>query len=162
MPFQDLPRWREESVPILDLSDPRKIWRYFDDLEFLFLKHHISDAQEKKCTAVNYPSVAVERLWKTARAFSNPAHSYEDFKAEVIALYPEATVAQEHTLADFDRLVTDRTHTPIRSEIELGSYYCDFLIVSRFLIAKGHISMQMQACQFLASFELRLATSVHS
>jgi len=60
MPFQDLLRWREESAPILDLSDPCEIWRYFDDLDFLFTKHHVSDPQEKERTAVNYLSVAVE------------------------------------------------------------------------------------------------------
>ncbi len=89
-------------------------------------------------------------------------HSHEDFKVEVIALYPEATVAQEHTLADFNMLVADRMHTPIRSKIEFGEYYCDFLIISRFLIAKGHISVQMQACHFLASFEPCLATAIRS
>ncbi len=104
----------------------------------------------------------MERLWKTARAFGDPVRSYKDFKAEVIALYPEATVAQEYSLADFDRLVTDRTHTPIHSEIELGAYYRDFLIISRFLIVKGRISVQMQARTFLASFEPHLATAIHS
>ncbi len=162
MPFQDLPCRREESAPILDLSDPREIWRYFDDLDFLFAKHRVSDPQEKKRAAVNYPSVAVERLWKTVRALGDPTRSYEDFKAEIIALYPEAIAAQEHTLADFDRLVTDRTRTPIGSEIELGAYYRDFLIISRFLIAKGRISVQMQARALLASFEPCLATAVHS
>jgi len=140
MPFQDLPCQREESAPILNLSDPHEIWCYFDDLDFLFAKHHVSDPQEKKCAAVNYLSIAVERLWKTARAFSNPVHSYKDFKVEVIALYPEATVAQEHTLADFNTLVADCARTPIHSEIELGEYYRNFLVVSRFLITKGHIS----------------------
>ncbi len=106
--------------------------------------------------------MAVEWLWKTAHAFSNPACSYKDFKAEVIALYPEATAAQEHTLADFDTLVVDHACTPIHPEIELGEYYCNFLVMSCFLIVKGRISVQMQACQFLASFEPCLATSIRS
>ncbi|KAH9019426.1 hypothetical protein EDB85DRAFT_2153746 [Lactarius pseudohatsudake] len=108
MPFQDLPPRHEESAPILDLSDPCELWRYFDDIEFLFLKHRVSDPQEKKRTAVNYPSIAVEWLWRTARTFSDPAHSYKDFKAEVVALYPEAIAAQEHTLAKLDELVAHR------------------------------------------------------
>jgi len=60
MPFQDLPHQHEESTPILDLSDPCEIWCYFDDLDFLFAKHHVSDPQEKKHTVVNYLSIAVE------------------------------------------------------------------------------------------------------
>ncbi|KAH9179479.1 hypothetical protein EDB89DRAFT_2144291 [Lactarius sanguifluus] len=162
MPFQDLPHRREDSAPILDLTDPCEIWRYFDDLEFLFLKHRVSDDQEKKRAAVRYPSVAVERLWKTAHAFSNPACSYEDFKTEVITLYPEAIAAQEPSLADLDRLVAHQARTPIRSEAELGAYYCEFLVVSRFLIAKGCISAQEQACHLLASFEPRLATAIRA
>ncbi|KAH9041042.1 hypothetical protein EDB85DRAFT_2140216 [Lactarius pseudohatsudake] len=162
MPFQDLPHRREDSAPVLNLADPCEIWRYFDDLEFLFLKHRVSDNQEKKRAAVHYPSVAVERLWKTARAFGDPACSYEDFKAEVIALYPEAIAAQEHTLADLDMLVAHCARTAIRSEIELGAYYCEFLIISRFLIAKSRISAPTQACYLLASFEPRLATAIHA
>ncbi|KAH9019177.1 hypothetical protein EDB85DRAFT_2153994 [Lactarius pseudohatsudake] len=162
MPFQDLPHRREDSAPVLDLSDPCEILRYFDDIEFLFLKHRVSDDQEKKRAAVRYPSVAVEQLWKTARAFSDTARSYEDFKVEVIALYPEAIAAQEHTLADLDELVAHRARTPIRSEIELGAYYREFLLVSRFLVAKDRISVQTQAHHLLASFEPRLATAVRA
>ncbi|SRR6266702_729979 len=162
MPFQDLPCWCEESAPVLNLSDPREIWCYFDDLDFLFAKHHVSDPQEKKLAAVNYPSVAVERLWKTVHAFSHHMCSYKDFKVEIIVLYPEVIVAQEHSLADFDRLVADCAHTLIRSEMELGEYYHDFLVVSHFLIVKGHISMQMQVHTFLVSFEPHLATTVRS
>ncbi|KAH9162106.1 hypothetical protein EDB89DRAFT_666994 [Lactarius sanguifluus] len=162
MPFQDLPHRRKDSAPVLDLSDPCEIWRYFDDLEFLFLKHRVSDDQEKKRAAVNYPSIAVERLWKTACAFSDPVRSYEDFKAEVIALYPEAIVAQEHTLADLDKLIAHRARTPICSETELGAYYREFLIISHFLIAKGRISAQEQARHLLVSFEPRLATAIRA
>ena len=46
--------------------------------------------------------------------------------------------------------------------MELRAYYRDFLVVSHLLIAKGCISMQMQAHTFLVSFELHLATTVHS
>jgi len=121
-------------MPVLDLTDPCEIPCYFDDLEFLFLKHHISDAQEKKRAAVNYLSMAVEQLWKTAHTFGDPTRSYEDFKVEVIMLYPEVIAAQEYSLTDFDRLVANHARTPIHSEIELGAYYRDFLIISHFLI----------------------------
>ncbi len=69
--------------------------------------------------AIDYPSVAVQLLWKTACAFGGPARSYEDFKAEVIALYPEATAAQGYTLANLDRLVSDPVRMPIRTEMGL-------------------------------------------
>src|ERR1700761_8610523 len=107
MPFQDLPYRREDSAPQFNPSDPSAIERYFDDLEFLFIRHSVSDHQEKKHAAVNYPCVVTEWLWKTAHAFSDPARSCEDFKAEIITLYLEATAAHEYTHRQFDQLISD-------------------------------------------------------
>jgi hypothetical protein len=162
MPFQDLPSRREESAPIFDGSDPCEIERYFDDLEFLFLKHRISDDSEKKHAAVRYPGLALEQLWKTAPAFSDPTCTYEEFKAEVIALYPEATAEHEYTRARFEQLVSDRARTEIRSETELGEFYRAFLLTSRILISKGRLGVPEQAHGFLGSFEPRLGTAIRS
>jgi hypothetical protein len=162
MPFQDLPSWRKESAPIFDGSDPCEIECYFDDLEFLFLKHHISDDLEKKCTAVRYPGLAPEQLWKTMPAFSDHTHAYEDFKAEVIVLYPEATTEHEYTCAWFEQLVSDCACTPICSETELGEFYCAFLLTLCILISKGQLGVPEQARGFLASFEPHLGTAVQS
>ena len=162
MPFQDLPYRREDSAPQFDPSDPSVIERYFDDLEFLFIRHSVSDHQEKKRAAVNYPCVVTERLWKTAHAFSDPARSYEDFKAEIIVLYPEATAAHEYTRRQFDQLISDRARSPIRSEAELGQYFRKFLLVSRFLISKGRLGTPEQSRALMASFGPSLSIAVHS
>jgi hypothetical protein len=162
MPFQDLPSRREESTPIFDGSDPCEIERYFDDLEFLFLKHRISDDSEKKHAAVRYPGLAPEQLWKTAPAFSDPTCTYEEFKAEVIVLYPEATAEHEYTRARFEQLVSDRARTEIHSETELGEFYRAFLLTSRILISKGRLGVPEQAHGFLGSFEPRLGTAIQS
>ena len=69
MPYEDLPCRCERSVPTFNSSDPCEIERYFDDLEFLFLKHRISADQDKKLAAVQYLSIAAEQLWRTAHAF---------------------------------------------------------------------------------------------
>jgi hypothetical protein len=162
MPIQDLPYRREDSAPRFDPADPSAIERYFDDLEFLFLKHSVSDNQEKKRAAVNYPCVVTERLWKSARAFSNPACPYEDFKAEIITLYPEAKAAHEYTRAQFDQLVSDRARTPIRSETELGEYFRKFLLISRFLISKGRLGAPEQSYALMASLGPSLSVAVRT
>src|ERR1700761_9686294 len=95
MPYEDLPCRRERSAPTFDASDPCEIERYFDDLEFLFLKH-------------------------------------------------------------------DCVHSLICSESELGGFYREFLLVSRFLIAKGRISTPEQSRAFSASLGPRLAIAVHN
>ena len=162
MPFQDLPYRREDSAPRFDPSDPSAIERYFDDLEFLFIRHSVSDHQEKKRAAVNYPCVVTERLWKTARAFSDPARSYEDFKAEIITLYPEATAAHQYTRRQFDQLISDRARAPIRSEAELGQYFRKFLLVSRFLISKCRLGTPEQSRALMASLGPSLSIAVRS
>jgi len=49
-------------MPVFDASDPCEIECYFNDLEFLFLKHCILTDQDKKLAAVQYPSIAAKRL----------------------------------------------------------------------------------------------------
>ncbi len=149
----------ERSAPT-NLTDPHKIFHYFEDLEILFAKHNILNPWEKKQAAVYYPSVKVEALWKTTPMFSDPTYSYKDFKAKIIALYPEAK--PQHTLEELEKLVADCACTPIRSREEIGEYNCNFLLVSHFLISKNHISWIDQSCYFLASFEPILAMAIHS
>ena len=162
MPYQDLPFWHEQSALAFDLAHPCEIERYFEDLEFLFLKHQVSDDQEKQHMAVNYPSVAVEQLWKIACAFCDPTQSYKDFKVEIITLYPEATTAQEYTIKDLRRLVDNCAHAPICSHREFVEFYCEFLLVSQSLITKGRLSMLEQARQFLAGFGPHFSPAIHS
>ena len=160
MPFEDLPYRRERSAPIFDASELAQIKHYFGDLEFLFLNYRISDDEEKKRAGVRYTSVAVERLWRTARAFRDTMCSYEDFKAEIIVLYLEAIAVHSYTRAEFDRLISDRAHTPVRSKTELGEFYQEFLLTSCLLISKGHLGMPEQLHAFLDSLGPRLAIAV--
>src|SRR6267154_2551199 len=120
MPYSDLPFRCERSAPILDAADPCTIWRYFEDLEALFVRHQVLDDAEKKRAAVNYPPIEVERLWKYVHAFSNPARTYEDFKEEVIQLYPEIARDRMHTLAEFEEAIRQAVRKDIRSEEDLG------------------------------------------
>jgi len=154
MPFR-----HKRSAPT-DLTDPCLIFRYFEDLEILFAKHNISNPQEKKQAAVYYLSVKVEALWKTTLMFSDPAYSYKDFKAKIIALYLEAK--PQHMLEELEKLVADCAHTLICSREELGEYNHNFLLVSHFLISKNRISWIDQSRYFLASFEPILAMAICS
>ena len=157
MPFR-----RESAAPVLSFANPLDLLRYFDDLEFLFLKHNISDDQEKKQAAVYYPSVEVERDWRYEDAFEDPAASYAQFKARIIALYPETAAALNPSFTDLERLVMDRAWKPILSTAELGKYYREFRKISQSLIGRHQISSGYQARQLFASFEPCLASSVHT
>ncbi|KAF8262994.1 hypothetical protein EI94DRAFT_1704339 [Lactarius quietus] len=62
-PPGSMPFWHEGTAPTLDLIDPLGVWRYFNDLEFLFEVHHISNEQDKKNAAIYYLSIKLERYW---------------------------------------------------------------------------------------------------
>ena len=140
MPFWNLPAQDEKST--LVLLKPRKIWCYFNDLKILFLKHSISDSEEEKQAAVYYLSIQKEALWRAAKTFSDLTCFHEDFKVEILMLYPKAC---DHSLADLSRLISRHTKTLISSEMELEDYYCKFLVVSHSLITKGQFFTLEQA-----------------
>jgi hypothetical protein len=160
MPYSDLPSRRERSAPVLDAADPSTIWQYFEDLEVLFARHRVSDDAEKKRAATRYPSLEVERLWQSARAFSDPARTYADFKEEVIHMYPEIARDRMHMLADLEEAIRQAARKDIRSEAELGVYYRRFLLVSRYLIERGRFSLQEQSRAFLRGFRPSLEAQV--
>src|SRR6201996_9692778 len=80
----------------------------------------------------------------------------------VAGVSPEAITAYSYTLAEFNKLISDCTRSPIRSESELRGFYREFLLVSRFLIAKGRIGTPEQLRAFSASLGPRLAIAVHN
>ena len=162
MPYCDLPFRREGSAPIFDPADPCSIWRYFEDLDILFIRHHVSDDSEKKKAAVKYPATKVERLWNSTHSFRNPACSYGDFKAEVIQLYPEVSEVRQYTNYDLERFVSNCARTQIYSVQEFGTYYRGFLLISRYLVNMGRIGVQEEARYFLAGFERSLASDILS
>ena len=155
-----MPTRRERTAPALDLSDPLGILQYFEDLEYLFEKHHISDGQDKKHAAVHYPSIQVARAWRCDDTFEDPAASFISFKVAIIALYPETAAALNPSFADLARLVAKRSHQSFRSQAELGEYYRDFRVISQSLIERGHISKGRQARLLFESFEPSLASTI--
>jgi len=98
MPLSDMPYWREQAAPKFNAANPCSIQSYFEDLDVLFIRHQVSDSSEKKRTAVRYTNIETECLWKSALSFSDPACSYEDFTAEIIGMYPEASAEHQYTI----------------------------------------------------------------
>src|SRR6266404_2510533 len=92
--------------------------------------------------------------------FGNATHFYEDFKEEIVKMYPEAIAARQPSFVDLEQLISHRIHTPISSVLELGKFYREFLGTLLDLMVKHRLDKHEQARHFLASFEPRLATPV--
>ncbi|PIL33781.1 hypothetical protein GSI_04406 [Ganoderma sinense ZZ0214-1] len=93
---QTMPVRGEKTCPKFDEADPTSLHRYFDDLEALFVRHSMPDADQddwkvRKELAVRYPPAAVEYGWKSLPEFTEVTKNYTDFQDAVYALYPGVT-----------------------------------------------------------------------
>jgi hypothetical protein len=160
MPLADLPAHREESAPSFTSDQPDELVRYFNDLHFLFLCHSVADEQERKQAACKYTTIRTEQLWKTTEAWSDQAQTFEDFKAEVLKLYPGTLGDRTHTLQELEWTVERYARIGIQSVAELGEYYRQYLLITRYLIAKDSISTLEQSRGFFRGLQPTLEARV--
>ena len=148
MPLADLPARGEESAPSFLDDQPEELVRYFSDLHLLLVRYNVANQQDRKQAACKYTSIRTEQLWKTTNAWLDQAQTFEDFKAEVLKLYPGALGDRTHTLQELEWTVERYARIGIQSVKELGEYYRHFLLITRYLIAKGSLSTQEQSRGF--------------
>ena len=160
MPLADLPTRREESAPSFLNDQPEELVRYFDDLNILFIRHNVTDQQDCKQAACMYTSIRTEQLWKTTAAWLDQAQTYEDFKTEVLKLYPGALGDRTHTLQELEWTVERYVRIGIQSAAELGEYYRQYLLITRYLIAKNSMSTLEQSRGFFRSLQPTLKVRV--
>ncbi|EED83114.1 predicted protein [Postia placenta Mad-698-R] len=135
-----MPPRGHSTAPSFDPSEVRSLRRYFQDLEALFTRCQITDEAAKKQWAVQYPSIDVADLWETIESFIDVAKSYNDWKADVRALYPGADDTRKWSLADMDQLIGERARIGIHNAADLGCYYRDFMAITKHLIAQHRLS----------------------
>ncbi|OSX55852.1 hypothetical protein POSPLADRAFT_1063416, partial [Postia placenta MAD-698-R-SB12] len=116
----------------------------------------------KKQWAVRYPSIDVADLWETIESFINVAKSYNDWKADVRALYPGADDTRKWSLADMDQLIGEHARIGIHNAADLGCYYRDFMAITKHLIAQNRLSPIEQSRAFLRGFQPALLTRLET
>ncbi|EED82441.1 predicted protein [Postia placenta Mad-698-R] len=153
-----MPPCGHSTAPSFDPSEVRSLRRYFQDLEALFTQCQITDDTAKKQWAVRYPSIDVADLWETIESFIDVTKSYNDWKADVRALYPGADDTRKWSLADMDQLIGERARIGIHNAADLGCYYRDFMAITKHLIAQNRLSPIEQSRAFLRGFQPALLT----
>ncbi|EED83432.1 predicted protein [Postia placenta Mad-698-R] len=157
-----MPPRGHSTAPSFDPSEVRSLRRYFQDLEALFTRCQITDEAAKKQWAVRYPSIDVADLWETIESFIDVAKSYNDWKADVRALYPGADDTRKWSLADMDQLIGERARIGIHNAADLGCYYRDFMAITKHLIAQHRLSTIEQSRAFLRGFQPALLTRLET
>ncbi|EED81471.1 predicted protein, partial [Postia placenta Mad-698-R] len=122
----------------------------------------ITDEAAKKQWAVRYPSIDVADLWETIESFIDVAKSYNDWKADIRALYPGADDTRKWSLADMDQLIGERARIGIHNAADLGCYYRDFMAITKHLIAQHRLSTIEQSRAFLRGFQPALLTRLET
>ncbi|EED83375.1 predicted protein [Postia placenta Mad-698-R] len=155
-----MPPCGHSTAPSFDPSEVRSLRRYFQDLEALFTRCQITDEAAKKQWAVWYPLIDVANLWETIESFINVAKSYNDWKANIRALYPGADDTRKWSLADMDQLIGERACIGIHNAADLGCYYRDFMAITKHLITQHRLSTIEQSRAFLRGFQPALLTQL--
>ena len=99
-----MPLSGERTAPTFDPTSPRTLSRFFRDLEDWFARIGVTDDQEKKNYAVSYVDVTTEDLWSALDKFSSP-DTYDQWKSDIVALYPGADESRRFTIPDIEDLV---------------------------------------------------------
>jgi hypothetical protein len=93
---------------------------------------------------LKYTTISTERLWKMTNAWSDQTQTFDDFKAEIFKLYPVVLGDRTHTIQEMNWVVGRYACIRVLNVDILGKYYCQFLLITCYLIGKGSISTQEQ------------------
>ncbi|KAI1784316.1 hypothetical protein LXA43DRAFT_1066884 [Ganoderma leucocontextum] len=145
--IQVMPVRGDRTCPSFDEKDPRSLNRYFDDLESLFTKHSVANAdhKERKELVVRYIPYKVEASWRTLEQFGNDANgdpfAYDKFKEAVYDFYPGVTSCPEWTMDDLDLIVNARVvEGPVKDINDYSRYYVEVRPIVMYLLGKNRIN----------------------
>ena len=153
MVFADLPAQHERAAPSFDEKHLEEIEQYFLDLDALFDDHTIQVDDKKKRAAVRYiKNVGTEKLWRLNPAYADTTQTYTNFKTNKLWMYPGALDDCAYTPQDLDTLIGERIHIGIVNPHELGEYYCQFLLITQYLVSKNWMVALEQLHAFFGGF----------
>ena len=103
----------------------------------------------------------METLWKTAEAWTDQTKTYQEFWDKIYKLYPGSSGDRTYTMQDLDLLLGHYTRVSILTSVDLGEYHWKFLLITWYLISKGHLSTLEQHRFFLQGLQPTLEARVN-
>jgi hypothetical protein len=134
-----MPMRTERSAPTFNLNEPRTLVRYFEDLDMLLTRANIANIDQRMRYSRNYVPISMADLWEVLPK-ADGQHTWEQYKAAVIALYPGIESGKRFLNADLDRIVANWSKRGIRTLGEWAEFYREFLQVSRYLLNQHKLS----------------------
>lgn len=135
-----MPMRRERTAPVFDVTKPRTLNAYFEELDMLFGRANIIDDQEKKQFALRYVDYEIGDDWKSKTEFADPNATFEQWRNIVYKLYPGADAAALATRGGLQDLVNQTRKKGIRTLGDWAEFHRTYHTQSKWLIDHGKIS----------------------
>ncbi|EIN13452.1 hypothetical protein PUNSTDRAFT_58018, partial [Punctularia strigosozonata HHB-11173 SS5] len=129
-----MPARHDRSAPTF--KTPNDLPGYIDELERLFVEHGVTDNRDKVNASLRYLPHLETRVWKSVKAYKDQTKTWDEFKADVIKLYPGSAMEGQTTRGDLDTLVKARAASPITTRAELGAFNRQFKVLADDLLEK--------------------------
>lgn len=138
-------------------GDPYELSGYFDDVHFLASEASISDAAAITY-AIRHADIEEANVWKTLDEVKG--HTWDEFVAAVIPLYPGAADDGRYRRWNLEELVRNASQKVMRTREDLGRYHREFLVVSDNLRKFQRISEGEQGSAYMSGLYHVLRSSV--
>jgi hypothetical protein len=157
-----MPARGEDTAPIFNKLKPRELPRFFDELEYLFVRAAITSEADKKRHTLRYVDFDIELLWRAIPEFADPTKTYAEFKAGIIYFYPDASDDNRYSLinSDLDILIGERLRLGIESVNDLADFHMRFLAITNWRIERRQLSDLEQQRSYIRAFPPLLLTSI--
>jgi hypothetical protein len=154
-----LPACGHSTTPSFDPTHPRELRCYFNELELLFVASNSIAPGLMKKHACHYLDIDTSELWQSIPEYA-PSSSFNHFRIAVHKLYPGLEDDRKFSILDMDKLIGEQLHIGIHDSNNLGVYYRAFYNITKFLLAKNHISEAEQSRAFVHGFQHVLWTHI--
>lgn len=156
-----MPANTSRDAPKFDPDRPGELIRFFKLVEDLFKQCSVTDVAEQKDYAGRYTDSQTEREWQAMDSFDNG--TWEKFKAEVIASYPEAKSLTNGSLKALRDICKTHSRLSIKDNSELKSLKRKFNAESKKLLTPPSIISNRELVDmFLACLEERFRSEVYT
>jgi hypothetical protein len=155
-----MPARGEHAAPTFDRTKPRELIRFFEELEYLFVRAQLASESDKKKHVLRYVDFEVEQIWKSFPEYIDATKTYSDFKNAILVHYPDASGDYVYSLRDMDLLIGERQRIGISNTVDLADYHLKFLSITTWLIEKQQLGTLEQQRGYLRAFQPRLLGAI--
>ena len=127
------------SAPRFDSSRPYELHRYLDEVALLLSSAYIGADSARKQWTMYYLDDNAYELWSGLPEVEE-SYSFERFRDAIIEMYPEAEPTRRYSYFDITCLIQKWRQHGITSDVELGQYRREFLVITTFLMRYGRLA----------------------